>query len=185
MNVVKGVVSDTGSVKGSVSTIYGKDGKSAYEVALDNGFKGTEAEWLESLRGEQGFTGEKGDPFVYEDFTQEQLLSLKGDRGEKGETGNSGVYLGSGDMPEDCNVQIDPNGDSLTIEDIYGENVTKTEINERLRPFDGNFAPEFVFGNLSVSGNAFSIDRNYTTRISTDLNVTYALPKGATIALND
>lgn len=27
------------------------DGKSAYQVALDNGFEGTEAEWLESLKG--------------------------------------------------------------------------------------------------------------------------------------
>lgn len=30
----------------------GKDGKSAYQIAVDNGFKGTETEWLESLHGE-------------------------------------------------------------------------------------------------------------------------------------
>lgn len=35
------------------------DGKSAYEVAVENGFAGTEAQWLESLVGPQG---EKGDP---------------------------------------------------------------------------------------------------------------------------
>ena len=29
----------------------GKDGKSAYEIAVANGFSGTEAEWLESLKG--------------------------------------------------------------------------------------------------------------------------------------
>lgn len=34
--------------------IVGKDGKSAYEVAIDQGFQGTEAEWLESLKGEAG-----------------------------------------------------------------------------------------------------------------------------------
>ena len=28
----------------------GVDGKSAYQVAVDNGFKGTEPEWLNSLR---------------------------------------------------------------------------------------------------------------------------------------
>ena len=33
-----------------VETIHGKDGKSAYQVAVDNGFVGTEAEWLESLK---------------------------------------------------------------------------------------------------------------------------------------
>ena len=32
---------------------------------------------------------------------------------KKGERGPSGVYIGSGEMPEDCNVQIDPNGEAL------------------------------------------------------------------------
>ena len=27
-------------------------GKSAYEIAVENGFQGTETEWLESLKGE-------------------------------------------------------------------------------------------------------------------------------------
>ena len=34
----------------------GKDGKSAYQIALDNGFEGTEEEWLESLNGPDGFS---------------------------------------------------------------------------------------------------------------------------------
>ena len=33
------------------------EGKSAYEVALDNGFVGTRQQWLDSLRGPQGNTG--------------------------------------------------------------------------------------------------------------------------------
>ena len=32
----------------------GAAGKSAYEIAVDNGFVGTETEWLESLKGEAG-----------------------------------------------------------------------------------------------------------------------------------
>lgn len=36
------------------SLAIGVDGKSAYQIALDNGFIGTEEEWLESLRGEAG-----------------------------------------------------------------------------------------------------------------------------------
>ena len=35
----------------------GEKGKTAYEVACDNGFKGTEKEWLESLAGEDGKSG--------------------------------------------------------------------------------------------------------------------------------
>ena len=34
----------------------GKDGKSAYEIAVENGFDGTEEEWLDSLKGEPGTT---------------------------------------------------------------------------------------------------------------------------------
>lgn len=35
-------------------------GKSAYQIAVDNGFVGTEAEWLESLRGDRGANGLDG-----------------------------------------------------------------------------------------------------------------------------
>lgn len=57
---------------------------SAYVLAVKNGYAGSEREWLESLRGE------KGDPFVYADFTEEQLARLKGPQGERGETGPQG-----------------------------------------------------------------------------------------------
>ena len=35
----------------------GQDGKSAYDIAVDNGFVGTETEWLESLKGQDGQDG--------------------------------------------------------------------------------------------------------------------------------
>ncbi|GIN71139.1 hypothetical protein J14TS2_16140 [Bacillus sp. J14TS2] len=59
----------------------GQDGKSAYEVAVENGFEGTEADWLISLEGKKG---DKGDPFTYDDFTAEQLEDLKGKDGADG-----------------------------------------------------------------------------------------------------
>ena len=34
--------------------VVGADGKSAYDIAVDNGFEGTEDEWLESLKGKDG-----------------------------------------------------------------------------------------------------------------------------------
>ena len=55
----------------------GISGKSAYTIAVENGFKGTEEEWLLSL---------KGDPFTYSDFTPEQLAGLTGPRGATGYT---------------------------------------------------------------------------------------------------
>ena len=38
----------------------GADGKSAYEIAVENGFEGTEEEWLASLKGEPGEPGADG-----------------------------------------------------------------------------------------------------------------------------
>lgn len=69
-------------------------GKSAYAIAVAHGFRGTEQEWLDSLKGVQGPQGEpgpKGEPFRYEDFTAEQLEALKGPKGDKGEDGRDGV----------------------------------------------------------------------------------------------
>lgn len=50
----------------------GKDGRSAYEIATENGFVGTAAEWLESLKGRDGIDGKDGLPGkdgVSPDFT--------------------------------------------------------------------------------------------------------------------
>ena len=38
----------------------GEPGKSAYEIAVEHGFEGSEEEWLASLKGEQGPPGESG-----------------------------------------------------------------------------------------------------------------------------
>ena len=56
----------------------GVDGKSAYEIAVDNGYPGTEQAWLASLKGDKGDTGEPG------------AAGEKGEPGEKGDTGAAG-----------------------------------------------------------------------------------------------
>lgn len=60
----------------------GPQGDSAYQVAVDNGFVGTEEEWLESLVGPQGEQGETGD---------EGPTGPKGETGETGATGPQGT----------------------------------------------------------------------------------------------
>lgn len=42
----------------------GANGKSAYEIAVDHGFSGTEAQWLASLAGPPGPAGESGSDYV-------------------------------------------------------------------------------------------------------------------------
>ena len=71
-------------------------GKSAYAIAVAHGFRGTEQEWLDSLKGLQGPQGDpgpKGDPFTYADFTAEQIEALKGPKGDKGEDGLSAFNI--------------------------------------------------------------------------------------------
>lgn len=44
-------------IKGSIvfpTTVRGLDGKSAYEIAVEQGYEGTIEEWLESLQGDSG-----------------------------------------------------------------------------------------------------------------------------------
>ena len=57
--------------------VKGDRGYSAYEIAVQNGFEGTEEEWLESLKGADG-------TMTFEDLKPAQRESLKGDRGEQG-----------------------------------------------------------------------------------------------------
>ena len=65
----------------------GDDGKSAYQVAVDNGFEGSEPEWLASLKGDKGDTGPKGDKGGK---GEPGTPGAKGDKGDKGEPGADG-----------------------------------------------------------------------------------------------
>ena len=75
----------------------GGDGKSAFELAILNGFVGSEAQWLASLKGDRGLQGDKGDPgpegkSAYEvavaaGFVGSEEQWLNGLKGEKGESG--------------------------------------------------------------------------------------------------
>ena len=79
-------------------TAQGPQGKSAYEVAVDNGFKGTEQQWLGSLKGEKGEAGNDGKSSYqlaiangYEGTEKQWLASLKGNRGDDGYTPKRGT----------------------------------------------------------------------------------------------
>ena len=53
----------------------GDDGLSAFEIAVENGFRGTEREWLASLKGEKGDAGRAGASGV---IVQQQAPVLTG-----------------------------------------------------------------------------------------------------------
>lgn len=81
----------------------GKDGQDGYTP-----IKGID--YVDGKDGQDGYTpqkgvdyfdGEKGDPFTYEDFTEEQLASLKGEKGENGYTPQKGVDYWTSEEIED------------------------------------------------------------------------------------
>ena len=51
---------ETEIIKQALDITNGENGASAYEVAVENGFEGTEAEWLASLQGADGLDGLDG-----------------------------------------------------------------------------------------------------------------------------
>lgn len=57
---------------------------------LEDGITGVNQK-VENITLTPGPKGDKGDPFTYEDFTAEQLASLKGEKGDKGDTGEQGL----------------------------------------------------------------------------------------------
>ena len=63
----------------------GIDGKSAYQLAVEKGFVGTEAEWVASLKGETGPIGPQGE------------IGPQGLKGETGATGPQGIQGPKGD----------------------------------------------------------------------------------------
>ena len=85
-------------------------GYSAYQVAVMNGFEGTEAEWLESLKGAQGEHGPQG-PQGESGPQGEQ--GPQGERGLQGEQGPQGEPGPAGGATEEQLAQIQKNADDI------------------------------------------------------------------------
>lgn len=86
----------------------GVDGKSVYELALENGFTGGLDQWLKSLRGLDGLAGKNGadgksayelaggdDRFMLDGVNGflKSLIGAKGDTGERGQDGKSAYEI--------------------------------------------------------------------------------------------
>jgi hypothetical protein len=156
-----------------LATLSGADGtpgKSAYQLAVENGFVGTVGQWLASLVGEPGAPGGKGDPgnpgapgqsayqlAVANGFVGTQaewLASLVGEDGEPGADGKSAYELAVdggfvGTMEEwlaslhgaDASVTADDVAEFISTDGSAPANSVEDRITKRL-PFT---TPE-VFG---------------------------------------
>ena len=99
----------------------GQDGKSAYEIAVANGYTGNETQWLASLKGRDGERGRDGlsaykmaDGDLLYGSEAEWLKSLKGAKGDKGDPGPKGAD-GVG-IPQKLTLS----GNTLTLSDGGG-----------------------------------------------------------------
>lgn len=73
----------TGTQTEWLASLKGENGKNAYQIAVDAGFVGTEAEWLLSLKGETGDSAyELAQYEGYQGTLEEWLASLKGADGK-------------------------------------------------------------------------------------------------------
>lgn len=101
-----------GTIKGEKGDA-GADGKSAYEVAVANGYTGTQAQWLASLKGADGANGKDGQtwqPYIADDKHWHIRL------------------INSVDMPAIVGVITQGDANDLTMDDSYRIDGTVTNI---------------------------------------------------------
>ena len=67
-----------------VGDAYGVGTEAPYHIYIYDGENWVDNGQIHGPQGEKGVTGDKGDPFTYEDFTAEQLEALKGEKGDTG-----------------------------------------------------------------------------------------------------
>ena len=113
----------------------GIDGKSAYQLAVEKGFVGTEAEWVASLKGETGPIGPQGE------------IGPQGLKGETGATGPQGIQGPKGD-----NYQI-TEADYAAIAGMVSVPSKTSELTN-----DSNFITEVKLNGESVVNEDGSID---------------------------
>lgn len=130
----------------------GADGKSAYQIAVDNGYPGTEQAWLASLKGDKGDTGEKGDTGA---------AGKDGRDGTDGAAGRDGV---NGASAYEIAVQHGYGGsETAWLESLHGADGAKGDTGATGRDGADGFSPS---AKVEKSGSVVTItitDANGTT----------------------
>ena len=165
----------------------GKDGESAYQIAIENGFVGTETEWLESLKGTDGLPGKDGidgkngsdghdgvngidGKSAYEiavangfiGTESEWLESLKGSDGRDGVDGKDGAngLPGKDGIDGEPGVNGTDGKSAYIIAVEHGFTGTETEWLASLKGADGKNAPEVDLSNYATKDELQKIVEN-------------------------
>lgn len=155
----------------SASALSGCMGKSAYDIAVENGFVGSESEWLDSLRGKDGINGEKGE---------------KGDVGEKGDQGDRGLTGWEGeDGTYVVNSYVDDKN-HLIIELSDGKTIDAGYIG--LDKADKGKEPSLSESSICIAPSDFYIlasNLDYPLWSSSDTSVVRVAANGLIIGMNE
>lgn len=96
-----------------IDGVPGPEGDSAYEVAVDNGFVGTESQWLASLVGPKGDTGDQGPQGLQ---GPQGIPGNPGPEGPQGDAGPQGIQGPPGTAGADgADGTNGADGDSVSV----------------------------------------------------------------------
>ena len=102
--------------------IEGTKGDSAYQIAVKNGFEGTEKKWLESLKGDKGDKGELVDLVKEEEGKNISIesanlpaieVSIEGESQQETRSGKN--YFDASQIPSSTNIVVSDNGKTITM----------------------------------------------------------------------
>lgn len=102
--------------------IEGTKGDSAYQIAVKNGFEGTEEKWLESLKGDKGDKGElvalvkeeEGKNISIESVNLPAIeVSIEGESQQATRSGKN--HFDASQIPSSTNIVVSDNGKTITM----------------------------------------------------------------------
>lgn len=158
----------------------GADGKSAYELAVANGYNGTLEAWLESLKGE-GSDGKSAYELAveggYKGTQAEWLESLKGAAGAAGkyyvpnpDTGTFWVYNDGNKDPYDSKISFssaNPNACTAAVDPATGTLVLTAGVDEKGNPITYTIAMNGELRSLVYEGDGATMKRVYVDAVPT------------------
>jgi len=147
-----------------------QNGKSAYEIAVEYGFEGTELEWLESLKGvdgkdgKDGIDGKDGRDGVDGKDGSNGMDGYSGTDGADGKDGRDGTDGRDGKDGMDGKNGLSAyeialqNGYTGTIEDFVGLLLGKNEVSEDVPSVEEDFeqGEAAVEGEIEIEGSSGS-----------------------------
>ena len=152
----------------------GKDGKSAYEIAVSNGFEGTEEEWIASLKGAKGDPGNDGIVPTIGDNGNWYLGETDTGKPSRGTQGDAGVGIpAGGTLGQILSKKTDTDYDTEWVEAPTGGDVVN--VDAELKEYMNVAKPAIASAIINKGGSVEPDDslNDYATRISAIPNDVY------------